>query len=34
MPPDDVDGAIIYAIGQPAAVGINEILMRPTAQQP
>ena len=34
MTPDDVAGAIIYAIGQPASVGINEILMRPTAQQP
>ena len=33
MSPDDVAGAIVYAIGQPASVGINEILMRPTAQQ-
>jgi NADP-dependent 3-hydroxy acid dehydrogenase YdfG len=30
---DDVARAIVYAVGQPAHVGINEILIRPTGQQ-
>jgi NADP-dependent 3-hydroxy acid dehydrogenase YdfG len=28
----DIANAVVYTLGQPANVGINEILMRPTAQ--
>ncbi len=31
--PEDVANAVAYAIDQPEAVGINEILLRPVAQQ-
>jgi NADP-dependent 3-hydroxy acid dehydrogenase YdfG len=30
---DDVARAIVFAVGQPAHVGINEILIRPTGQR-
>ncbi len=30
--PDDVAGAVLWALGQPARVDVNEILVRPTAQ--
>ncbi|MDQ3769631.1 MAG: SDR family oxidoreductase [Actinomycetota bacterium] len=30
--PDDIARAVMYAVGQPAHVDINEILMRPVAQ--
>jgi len=30
--PDDIARAVMYAIGQPAHVDVNEILVRPTAQ--
>jgi NADP-dependent 3-hydroxy acid dehydrogenase YdfG len=30
--PDDVAGAVMYAVSQPAHVDVNEILVRPTAQ--
>jgi clavulanate-9-aldehyde reducatase len=30
--PDDIAGAILYAISQPANVCINEVLVRPTGQ--
>jgi NADP-dependent 3-hydroxy acid dehydrogenase YdfG len=30
---DDIARSILYAIGQPAGVSVNEILIRPTAQQ-
>jgi NADP-dependent 3-hydroxy acid dehydrogenase YdfG len=29
---DDIAGAILYAIGQPEHVSVNEILIRPSAQ--
>ena len=32
LQPDDVARAILYAVGQPPHVDINEILIRPTAQ--
>jgi NADP-dependent 3-hydroxy acid dehydrogenase YdfG len=32
LQPDDVARAILYAVGQPPRVDINEILIRPTAQ--
>ncbi|QEU89694.1 SDR family oxidoreductase [Streptomyces kanamyceticus] len=32
IPPDAIARAIAYAIGQPAAVDVNEIVVRPTAQ--
>ena len=30
---DDIAQAIVYAVGQPERVGINEILIRPTGQR-
>ncbi|MGE4427187.1 MAG: SDR family oxidoreductase [Solirubrobacteraceae bacterium] len=30
--PDDVAGAVLWALGQPARVDVNEIVIRPTAQ--
>lgn len=32
MPPEAVANAIAYALGQPAEVDVNEIVIRPTAQ--
>jgi len=32
MPPDAIARAIVFAIEQPAAVDVNEIIVRPTAQ--
>ena len=32
LEPDDVARAVLYAVGQPAHVDVNEILVRPTAQ--
>ena len=32
LDPEDVANAILYAVGQPAHVDVNEILIRPTAQ--
>ncbi len=32
LEPEDVAGAVMYAIGQPPHVDVNEILMRPTEQ--
>ena len=32
LEPDDVARAILYAVGQPPHVDVNEILVRPTAQ--
>jgi len=32
LTPDDVAGAVAYALGAPASVAISEILMRPTNQ--
>ncbi|MCP9206068.1 SDR family oxidoreductase [Streptomyces sp. NEAU-Y11] len=32
IPPDAIAEAIAYAIGQPATVDVNEIVIRPTAQ--
>jgi NADP-dependent 3-hydroxy acid dehydrogenase YdfG len=29
---DDVAGAVLFAVSQPARVDVNEILVRPTAQ--
>jgi NADP-dependent 3-hydroxy acid dehydrogenase YdfG len=29
---EDIAGAVLYAIGQPANVGVNELLIRPSAQ--
>jgi NADP-dependent 3-hydroxy acid dehydrogenase YdfG len=29
---EDVAGAVMFAIGQPPHVDVNEILIRPTAQ--
>ncbi len=29
---EDIAGAILYAIGQPENVAVNEILVRPRAQ--
>ncbi|HEX2044921.1 MAG TPA: SDR family oxidoreductase [Gaiellaceae bacterium] len=33
LEPDDVARAVLYAVGQPAHVDVNEILLRPTAQK-
>ena len=30
---DDIARAVLYAISQPAHVDVNEVLIRPTAQQ-
>ncbi len=32
LAPDDIAGAILYALSQPAHVSINEVLVRPTGQ--
>jgi NADP-dependent 3-hydroxy acid dehydrogenase YdfG len=32
LEPDDIAGAVMYAVLQPAHVDVNEILIRPTAQ--
>jgi NADP-dependent 3-hydroxy acid dehydrogenase YdfG len=32
LEPDDVARAVLYAVGHPAHVDVNEILIRPTAQ--
>jgi NADP-dependent 3-hydroxy acid dehydrogenase YdfG len=32
LEPDDVARAVLYAVGQPSHVDVNEILVRPTAQ--
>ena len=32
MPPDAIARSIVFAIGQPAEVDVNEIIIRPTAQ--
>jgi NADP-dependent 3-hydroxy acid dehydrogenase YdfG len=29
---DDIAGAVLYAIGQPANVSVNELLVRPSGQ--
>lgn len=31
--PEDVAGAVLWALGQPARVDVNDILIRPTAQE-
>jgi NADP-dependent 3-hydroxy acid dehydrogenase YdfG len=33
LSPDDVARAVLYAVGQPRHVDVNEILIRPTAQE-
>jgi NADP-dependent 3-hydroxy acid dehydrogenase YdfG len=33
LAPDDVAAAVMYAVSQPAHVDVNEILIRPTAQE-
>jgi NADP-dependent 3-hydroxy acid dehydrogenase YdfG len=33
LQPEDVARAVMYAVSQPAHVDVNEILIRPTAQQ-
>jgi len=33
MPPDAIARAVVYATGQPAEVDVNEIVIRPTAQE-
>jgi NADP-dependent 3-hydroxy acid dehydrogenase YdfG len=32
LEPDDIARAVMYAVGQPPHVDVNEILVRPTAQ--
>jgi len=32
LEPDDIANAILYALGQPANVSVNEVLVRPSAQ--
>jgi NADP-dependent 3-hydroxy acid dehydrogenase YdfG len=32
LEPEDVAGAIMFAVSQPPHVDVNEILIRPTAQ--
>jgi NADP-dependent 3-hydroxy acid dehydrogenase YdfG len=34
LEPDDVAAAVIFALSQPSRVDVNEILVRPTAQEP
>lgn len=34
LAPDDVAGAIMFALEQPASVDVNEIVIRPTGQRP
>jgi NADP-dependent 3-hydroxy acid dehydrogenase YdfG len=33
MPPDAIARAIAFAIEQPGDIGVNEIVIRPTAQE-
>jgi NADP-dependent 3-hydroxy acid dehydrogenase YdfG len=33
LEPDDIASAVMYAVGQPPRVDVNEILVRPTAQE-
>jgi NADP-dependent 3-hydroxy acid dehydrogenase YdfG len=33
LEPEDIAGAIVFAVSQPAHVCVNELLVRPTAQQ-
>jgi NADP-dependent 3-hydroxy acid dehydrogenase YdfG len=33
LEPDDIARAVMYAVGQPPRVDVNEILVRPTAQE-
>jgi len=33
MPANAVSGAILYAISQPDTVDVNEVVIRPTAQE-
>jgi NADP-dependent 3-hydroxy acid dehydrogenase YdfG len=33
LDPDDVADAVLFAVGQPRAVAINEIVMRPVHQE-
>ncbi len=33
LQPDDVARAVLYAVGQPAHVDVNEVLLRPAGQQ-
>jgi NADP-dependent 3-hydroxy acid dehydrogenase YdfG len=32
LKPEDIARAVLYAVSQPAHVDVNEILLRPTAQ--
>ena len=32
LEPDDIARAVLYAVGQPPHVDVNEVLVRPTAQ--
>jgi NADP-dependent 3-hydroxy acid dehydrogenase YdfG len=34
LDPADVAGAVMYAVGQPAAVDVSEIVIRPVGQDP
>ncbi len=34
LDPADIAGAVLYAVGQPATVDVNEILIRPVGQDP
>ena len=33
LQPDDVARAVLFAVSQPPHVDVNEVLLRPTAQQ-
>jgi NADP-dependent 3-hydroxy acid dehydrogenase YdfG len=33
LEPDDIAGAVMYAVSQPPRVDVNEVLIRPTAQE-
>ncbi len=33
LQPEDVARAVLYAVGQPAHVDVNEVLLRPAGQQ-